>query len=143
GGADIVDASGLVTGPSGLTINGGAGDDLLTGSQGNDTIIGGTGLDTAFMGDGDDTFVWNPGEASDIVEGQGGFDTLQFNGANIAEKFDISANGSRVRFTRDIGGVTMDVNGTEQINVVALGGADLVTVNDLTGTDVLAVNLDL
>ena len=45
------------------------------------------------MGAGDDTFVWNPGDGSDIVEGQAGTDTMQFNGANIAEKIDISANG--------------------------------------------------
>ena len=95
------------------------------------------------MGAGDDTFVWNPGDGSDTVEGQGGNDTLQFNGANVAENIDLSANGSRLRLTRDVGNVTMDVNGVEQVNVVALGGADTVTVNDLTGTGVTAVNVDL
>ena len=30
----------------------------------------------------------------------------------------------------------MDLNGVEQVNVVALGGADTITINDLTGTDV-------
>jgi hypothetical protein len=29
-----------------------------------------------------------------------------FNGSDAAEKFDISATGSRLRLTRDIGGVT-------------------------------------
>ena len=46
------------------------------------------------MGAGDDTFVWNPGDGSDIVEGQAGDRHLLFNGANIDEKIDISANGS-------------------------------------------------
>ena len=95
------------------------------------------------MGAGNDTFVWNPGDGSDTVEGQGGTDTMLFNGANVAENFDISANGSRVRFTRDVGNVTMDLNGVEQVNFNALGGADTITVNDLTGTDVTDVNLDL
>jgi len=36
----------------------------------------------------------------------------------------------------------MDVNGVEQVNVVALGGADTITVNDLSGTSVTGVNLD-
>jgi Ca2+-binding RTX toxin-like protein len=45
--------------------------------------------------------------------------------------------------TRDVGTVTMDVNGTEQVNVAALGGADTITVNDLTGTAVTQVNIDL
>jgi Ca2+-binding RTX toxin-like protein len=28
------------------------------------------------LGAGDDTFVWNPGDGSDVVEGQDGNDTL-------------------------------------------------------------------
>ena len=36
-----------------------------------------------------------------------------------------------------------DVNGVEQVNVVALGGADTLTVNDLSGTNVAQVKLDL
>ena len=87
--------------------------------------------------------MWNPGDGSDTVEGQGGADTLQFNGANINEKIDLSANGSRLRLVRDIGNVTMDVNGVEQVNVVALGGADTITVNDLSNTDITQVNIDL
>jgi Ca2+-binding RTX toxin-like protein len=142
-GADVVDSSTLKAGAIGLVENGGAGNDMLIGGAGNDTVIGGTGNDTAFMGAGDDTFVWNPGDGSDIVEGQDGTDTMQFNGANIAENIDISANGGRVRFTRDVGNIVMDINGTEVINFNALGGADNVTVHDLTGTDVSQVNVDL
>ena len=97
----------------------------------------------ALLGAGDDTFVWNPGDGSDIVEGQDGTDTLLFNGANIDENIDISANGERVRFTRDVGNITMDLNGVEQIELNALGGADTITVNDLTGTDVTQVDIDL
>src|SRR5262249_25281494 len=70
-------------------------------------------------------------------------DTLRFNGANIGEKIDISANGSRARLTRDIGTVTMDLNGVERIEVNALGDADTITVNDLTGTGVSQVAIDL
>jgi Ca2+-binding RTX toxin-like protein len=95
------------------------------------------------MGAGDDTFVWNPGDGSDIVEGQAGNDTLLFNGANIAENIDIEANGQRVRFTRDVANIVMDVNGVENIDFNALGGADTITVGDLTGTSVSQVKLDL
>src|SRR5262249_42233109 len=68
---------------------GGAGNDVLTGSSaadlifgeaGDDTLQGKGGNDFLFGGTGNDTFVWNPGDASDIIEGQGGIDTLQFNG---------------------------------------------------------------
>jgi Ca2+-binding RTX toxin-like protein len=68
---------------------------------------------------------------------------MQFNGANIAEKIDMSANGTRLRFTRDIATIVMDVDGTERVNFTALGGADSINVHDLTGTDVTEVNLDL
>ena len=57
------------------------------------------------MGAGDDTFVWNPGDDNDTVEGQAGIDTLLFNGANVAENIDISANGGRVLFFRNIANV--------------------------------------
>jgi Ca2+-binding RTX toxin-like protein len=142
-GNDVINASGLAAGTIGLILNGGAGNDLIVGSQGNDLVNGGTGNDMAFLGAGNDTFVWNPGDGSDTVDGQAGIDTLLFNGANIAEKIDISANGTRVRLSRDIGTVVMDVNGTETLDVHTLGGADTVTVNDLTGTNVTQVKIDL
>ncbi len=116
-GDDVINASGLNAGQIGLTINGGDGNDLIVGSAGDDLVIGGRGSDTALLGAGNDTFVWNPGDGSDIVEGQAGTDTLLFNGANINERIDISANGSRARFTRDVANITMDLNGVEHIRV--------------------------
>ena len=142
-GNDTIDASGLKAGQVNLTINGGDGDDMITGSEGNDLVIGGRGNDVASMGAGDDTFVWNPGDGSDTVEGQAGNDTLLFNGANISENIDISANGTHARLFRDVANITMDLNGVETVDVNALGGADTITVNDLSGTDVKQVNLDL
>ncbi len=143
GGNDTIDASALKAGQINLVINGGDGDDTITGSSGNDTVIGGRGNDTAFLGKGDDTFVWNPGDGSDTVEGQGGTDTLLFNGSNVSENIDISANGSRATLFRDVGNVTMDLNSVEHIQLNTLGGADTVTVNDLTGTSVDQVAIDL
>ena len=50
-GNDIIDASRLRAGEvSNLTINGGDGDDQIVGSAGNDTVIGGRGSDTALLG---------------------------------------------------------------------------------------------
>jgi Ca2+-binding RTX toxin-like protein len=68
---------------------------------------------------------------------------MRFNGANVSEKFDFSANGGRLRFTRDVGGIVMDVNGVERIDVNAAGAADQTTVHDLSGTGVRDVRLDL
>ena len=125
------------------TITGGDGNDLLLGGDGNDLIAGGRGADVALLGAGDDTFVWNPGDGSDTVEGQDGTDALTFNGSNVNERIDLSANGPRLRLTRDVGNITMDVAGTERVRVTALGGSDAVAVNDLTGTGVAAVAIDL
>src|SRR4051794_30195933 len=97
-------------------INAGGGNDIIDSGGGNDVVTGGPGNDVALLGAGNDTFIWNPGDGSDTVEGQSGFDTLQFNGANIGENIDISANGSRVRFFRDVANITMDLDGVEQIN---------------------------
>jgi Ca2+-binding RTX toxin-like protein len=143
GGNDTINASTLSAGVIGLTLNGGDGDDVLTGSAGNDLINGGRGNDLALMGAGNDTFVWNPGDGSDTVEGQSGFDTMLFNGANIAEQINVSASGQRVRFFRDVANITMDLNGVEGINFNALGGADTITVGDMTGTDLKQFNIDL
>ncbi len=142
-GNDTIDASKLHAGAVNLTLNGGDGNDTIIGSAGNDLVNGGRGNDVALLGAGNDTFVWNPGDGSDTVEGGAGTDTLQFNGANVNENIDISANGSRARLFRDVGNVTMDLNGVEHINVAALGGADTITVNDLTGTNVDQVAVDL
>ena len=55
----------------------------------------------------------------------------------------MSANGGRVRFFRNVANITMDLNDVEAIDLNALGGADTVTVNDMSGTDLTAVNADL
>jgi Ca2+-binding RTX toxin-like protein len=48
-----------------------------------------------------------------------------------------------VRFTRDVASIVMDLNGVDRIDFNALGGADTITVGDLSGTDVAEVNLNL
>jgi Ca2+-binding RTX toxin-like protein len=152
GGDDVFTAGNGLANLINLTVDGGDGNDTITGGDGNDTLIGGAGddvinggrgNDSSQLGDGNDTFVWNPGDGSDTVEGQAGNDTLVFNGANINEKFVISANGSRVGLSRDVGNVVMDVDGVENVQLATLGGADNITVNDLTGTDVREVAIDL
>jgi Ca2+-binding RTX toxin-like protein len=134
-----------------LTVDGGAGNDTILGGDGDDLLIGGTGQDfidgnrgndVVQMGAGDDTFQWDPGDGSDTVEGEGGNDTLLFNGSNAGEKIDLSANGSRLRLTRDIGAIVMDVNGVEHVTVNTLGSADTTTVNDLSATSVKDVTLN-
>jgi hypothetical protein len=68
---------------------------------------------------------------------------LLFNGSAGAETFEASANGARVRFTRNLGSVVMDLDDVEILTVNALGNTDLLTVNNLAGTDLTQVNVDL
>ena len=44
--------------------------------------------------------IWNPGDDTDLNEGGDGIDTVEVNGGNGAEKFTVTANGTRVRFDR-------------------------------------------
>jgi Ca2+-binding RTX toxin-like protein len=152
GGDDSFSATGNLAALIAITVDGGAGNDTLLGSNGVDLLLGGDGNDfadgnqgddTAVLGAGDDTFQWDPGDGSDVVEGQDGTDAMAFNGANLAENMDVSANGQRVRFTRDIASITMDLNDVESIVAKTLGGADNLAVNDLSGTDVVDVVADL
>ena len=135
-----------------VTLNGGGGNDTLLGGDGADVLLGGNGsdfvdgnrgADQAFLGDGSDRFQWDPGDASDIVEGQGGDDQLDFNGSNAGERIELTANGTRVLLTRDIAAINMDLNGTERFNVRTLGSTDTVTVGDLAGTSARTVDVDL
>ncbi|MEB3292421.1 MAG: hypothetical protein VKJ24_04615, partial [Synechococcales bacterium] len=152
GGNDRVDATNLAAASVALTLDGGAGDDILFGGAGKDIMFGGDGNDfmngrrgddVAFMGAGDDVFEWNPGEGSDVVEGQAGLDKMLFNGANVSETFDFSANAGRVRFFRNVANITMDLDDVEQVDLNALGGSDTVTINNLAGTDLTQINLNL
>jgi Ca2+-binding RTX toxin-like protein len=154
GGDDSFAATGNLAALIQITVDGGAGNDtiigsngadLLLGGDGNDTIDGQQGNDVALMGAGDDVFIWDPGDGSDTLEGQDGADRLRFNGSNGAEIFDISANGSRVRFARNLGNIVMDIDDVELIEVNAFGSADQTTLNDVNGTDLtqLVVNLAL
>jgi Ca2+-binding RTX toxin-like protein len=151
-GNDHVDASALRADALKLGVDGGAGDDtllggagadVLRGGDGNDVVDGNQGADTALLGAGDDRFIWDPGDGSDTVEGQTGHDAMTFNGSNVNEQFDVSANGRRVRFVRDVGAITMDLNGIDEIDLNALGGADRLTVNDVSGTDLTEMQSNL
>ena len=132
----------LMGGNGNDTLIGGGGNDTLDGGAGDDTITGGKGTDTADLGTGNDTFIWNPGDGNDKVNGQAGFDTLDFRGKNGSETFSIDANGSGATFNRT-GGI-IGLTSVERIQFEAQGQfADNITINDLTGTGVKQVAIDL
>jgi Ca2+-binding RTX toxin-like protein len=76
------------------------------GGDGNDFIDGNIGVDKIFGQTGNDTFNWDPGDGSDQIEGGPGSDLMRFNGANIAENFELLAVGGKLHLTRSIANVT-------------------------------------
>lgn len=144
--------------------------DLIYGGDGNDVIIGGAGIDVGygeagndrfgdpavadpaandagndqfFGGDGSDTLTWDPGDGSDLFEGGTGTDVMVFNGSAGVEAFTFNAIGARLEFLRSLGAIDMDLAEVEQVNLNANGGADNVTINDLSGTAVGTINVNL
>ena len=96
------------------------------------------------MGAGDDTFVWDPGDGSDTVEGQTGSDTmaLQRRPRGRARR-PLGQRQPAAVLPRPRATSRWTPHGVETVDFNALGGADAVTVNDLTGTDVRTVDADL
>ncbi len=123
-------------------VRGGNGPDVLLGGSGNDLVDGNQGTDTAELGTGNDRFQWDPGDGNDVVDGQSGTDAVDFNGSAIGEVLELSANGARSRFTRNIAGIVMDAD-VEAFALRTFGGADTITVGDLAGTAVQTVDADL
>jgi Ca2+-binding RTX toxin-like protein len=134
---------GVVGGTGNDTILGSNGGDFLIGSEGNDFVDAQQGNDLVALGAGDDTAQWDPGDGSDTIEGQHGTDTLVFNGSSGAEIFEASNNGGRLRFTRNLASIVMDVNDLELVDLNALGNTDTLITNDLSGTEVVRVDADL
>ena len=124
-------------------LRGGGGVDLLIGNRGVDDADGGVGNDTEILGTGGDTALWVPGEGNDLITGGAGHDTLAFTGSDLNEIMSLSANGNNAVFLRDLGNIRMDLDGVENVDVRALGGADTLTVNNLEGTGVRHADLDL
>ncbi len=144
GGDDVIAGSVGLVGLILLDLDGGEGNDLLIGGDGNDTLRGWTGNDTLIGGRGNDVvlgrqdndlLIWNNGDGSDVMEGGLGVDTVQVNGSNGAgDDFSITPNGQRVRFQRNnLGLFTLDIGTTENLDVNAQGGNDVITVADLAG----------
>ena len=122
---------------------GGAGTDHVFGGRGADFVNGGVGTDTEVLGSGDDRAAWNPGEGNDAISGGLGRDTLAFNGSDGDERMSLAADGTSAVFLRSPGNIRMDLDGVERLDLATLGGADAVTIGDLSGTALTVADIDL
>ena len=132
------------------TINGDAGDDLLTGADtadtlnggdGNDRLVGARGTDTMNGGAGNDTPVWNNGDGSDTINGDAGNDGTEVNGSpTLGDVFTLQPNAGRVTFQRtNLVPFTLDAS-TERFQVNGLGGNDSVTAGAVGALTLLSVD---
>jgi hypothetical protein len=142
----------ITAGPADDVVNGGSGDDTLNGGDGYDVVLGGGGADlvdgqrgndTELLGGGADVAVWNPGEGNDTVIGGSGQDTMLFHGSNANETMQLGASGTHAIFSRNVAAIRMDLDEIETFHVDVLGGTDDVTVGDLTGTDIGTTEVNL
>ncbi len=153
----------LVGGDGNDTLDGGANDDRLDGGLGDDENIGGTGSDTFVWapGQGADVFLEDPGPAGDdnsdrltvggsfeLTEGayESGVIGAIEAGDNITLSKVLDAGALKVLLeTSDGSGPTQSllIDNIENISIAAGGGSDVVTLGDLTGTDVSLLAIDL
>ena len=151
GGADSLTSVDGVGARTLLSVDGGAGDDVIKGSDGPDLIVGGEGNDTLdggagddrIVGDrgsdtmngdaGDDTLVWNNGDGTDVMNGDDGRDDIEVNGSPTAgDVFNVQPDGQRIAFQRtNLVPFSLDIGSSETMHADGLGGDDTITVGDV------------
>jgi VCBS repeat-containing protein len=77
-GDDVVDLTSTRFTYGDVTLDGGAGNDVLWSNAGNDVLDGGAGDDTLAGGAGDDVYVHGAGGGNDAISETGGQDTVRF-----------------------------------------------------------------
>ena len=150
-GNDTFGAVGNLAAITHLTIDGGSGNDTILGGNGADPLIGGNGNDLVDGNRGADTACsaaattpssGTPATAATPSRARTAPTRCDFNGANIGER-STSPPTARVRLTRDVAAIAMDLGGIEKVDAARARRRGHVTVNDLAGTGVARVDVDL
>ncbi|HEX5619165.1 MAG TPA: hypothetical protein VFX51_12130 [Solirubrobacteraceae bacterium] len=133
-----------------VLVNAGDGNDAIDGSQVADRLVGQKGNDSVFGAGGNDTMVWNGGEGDDINDGGDGVDTIEVNGAGVAETFTVkpdAAQAGRIRFDRTAPNpgppvpFFLDIGTSEVLDLNMNAGNDTVTAD--AGLVALGFKLDV
>ena len=122
----------------GMAVDGWGDGDSLAAVEG---IIG-SAFDDELRGNAQrNTFVWSAG---DVIDGGGGRDILEARGTDLAEVFTIGMVGGMVYLDRGVGdAATVGAAGPWHIHLDTGGGDDRVIVENLTGSGVVLVEVDL
>ena len=152
GGDDTIDASALAADAMRFIVDGGAGADTVHGGRGPTSSSRATAPTsstairaTTWRSSAPATTASSGTRATAATRSRArpASTRMTFNGAGVPEIFDVAANGGRVRFTRDVGNILMDLDDVERIDTAALGGADRFVANDVRGTDLTALGVAL
>lgn len=149
-GPDYLQASGNLDGITRLVLDGGADNDLINGAagleylfggDGKDQVIGRGGNDVLYLGDDNDTSAWYAGDGKDVIEGGDGSDGLTVFGDEAVDTMEVLAVGGRVHVRRNSD--VLDLGDVERTSLHPRGGADVLAVRDISGTDLYEVVYDL
>ncbi len=145
----IDERNGAFTNAEKTTLNGGSGLDRLIGGRFPETLSGGSGADTvdanagsdrAVLGADDDVLTWNAGDGADRVDGGAGLDTATVNGTSGDDMINVAPGAVPGHVKLSAG---PDLLAVETLALNVLAGADSTVVGDVSGTGLIAVNLDL
>jgi hypothetical protein len=132
----------LAATPGPITVNTGAGDDTVEGGG------AGIGQETISLGDGNDRFISSlnafVGVRQDIVDGGTGQDSLETRGSFASESVALFPKFGHLIVEHDLRD-SIDASNIEDVSWVGFGGldgGDAVSVNDLSGTSVVAFSPD-
>jgi hypothetical protein len=112
------------------------------GGPQDDVVDGGGGDDVAFLGAGDDRAPAGPGDGDDTIDGQEGSDVVVADGDASDEELLLTARGGRAQLLR-ASTPALDTHAVESLELAAGDGADSLTLNDLSGTDLGEVQASL
>jgi Ca2+-binding RTX toxin-like protein len=107
-GGDSMLASITTTGT--MVVNGGTGADAITTGGGNDTIDGGMGSDTVNAGLGNDTVIGTADGVSDVYDGGGDVDTINYSALTTGMNISVSLGSS------GLGGASGTAIGSDTVN---------------------------
>ena len=149
-GNDRVDASGvkavgvtLLGGAGNDVLKGGAGADVIDGGPGNDRIIGNGGNDTLRGGEGNDIFVWHDGDGNDSIDGGGGTDTVKVELGDKGDVVQVNADATRVTVSRsNLTPFVLELTTIERLILDAEDGADRIVVKQEANSPLTAIVID-
>ena len=153
GNDNIIGGSGmdwLEGGPGNDTLRGDGGEDEIYGNEGNDVLKGKEGDDWLEGGPGIDVVEWHEGDGSDTVLGglnsgegeENRYDELSLTFQDDANTVALVPAGGSAFVIDAGGGEGLSVDGIEKLSLLLGGGADEVTVADLSSTDLQSLEID-